>query len=199
VDGDWDTPDRSATLEFFARNEAALGDDFRGGLPARMVRRLYLLTRTNTPRGSRRNIAAHYDLGNDFYEAWLGPGMTYSCAIVEGGEAPTLEAAQTDKYRRLCERFAVEPGHHALEIRCDWGGFAEYVAKAVGCRVTGITVSKEQHDHARRRIYMARLVPSGCPSTFATIAMSPVDTTVWHRSRCSRRSASATGRPSLGS
>lgn len=69
VDGDWDTPDLSATLEFFSRNEVALGDDFGGGLPARMVGRLYHLTRANTRRGSRRNIAAHYDLGNDFYEA----------------------------------------------------------------------------------------------------------------------------------
>lgn len=83
--------------------------------------------------------------------------MTYSCTIFEGGEAPTLEAAQTDKCRRLWERLAVEPGHHVLEIGCGWGGFAEYVAKAVGCRVTGITVSKEQHDHARRCIYKAGL------------------------------------------
>jgi len=161
IDGDWDALDLSAALEFFARNETGLGGGFSGGRLARAVRRFYHLTRANTRWGSRRNIAAHYDLGNDFYEAWLGPGMTYSCAIFESGRVPIreadLEAAQIDKYRRLCDRLAIGPDHHLLEIGCGWGGFAEYVASEVGCKVTGITISKEQHDHARRRIYRAGL------------------------------------------
>jgi len=161
IDGDWDAVDLSAALEFFARNEAELGDGSGGGRLARLVRRLYHVTRANTRWGSRRNIAAHYDLGNDFYEAWLDPGMAYSCAVFESGRAPTrgvdLEAAQIDKYRRLCERLAIGPDHHLLEIGCGWGGFAEYVALKVGCKVTGITISKEQHLHARRRIYTAGL------------------------------------------
>jgi cyclopropane-fatty-acyl-phospholipid synthase len=161
IDGDWDTVDLSAALEFFARNEAELDGGFGGGRLAGLVRRLYHLTRANTRRGSRRNIAAHYDLGNEFYEAWLDPGMAYSCAIFEDDRAPSREAdlatAQIGKYRRLCDRLAIGPDHHLLEIGCGWGGFAEYVASEVGCKVTGITISKEQHDHARRRIYNAGL------------------------------------------
>ena len=161
IDGDWDTADLSAALEFFARNEAALGHGLGGGRLAQLIRRAYHLTRANTRWGSRRNIAAHYDLGNDFYEAWLDSGMAYSCAIFEASHVPIrrdgLEAAQIDKYRRLCDRLAIGPDHHLLEIGCGWGGFAEYVASEVGCKVTGITISKEQHDHARRRIYKAGL------------------------------------------
>jgi cyclopropane-fatty-acyl-phospholipid synthase len=157
MDGDWDAVDLSAALEFFARNEAELTGQFAGGFAARLFRRMYHLTRANTRMGSRRNIAAHYDLGNHFYEEWLDRGMTYSCAIFEADRRQSLEAAQREKYRRLCDRLAVRPGHHVLEIGCGWGGFAEYVAKEVGCKVTGVTVSKEQHDHARRRIYEAGL------------------------------------------
>jgi len=153
VDGDWETNDLSATLEFFAVNEARLGSGFAGGAVARLTRRLYHLSRANTRRGSRRNIAAHYDLGNAFYEAWLDPSLTYSCAIFEGGQQTDLLEAQAGKYRRLCERLEIGSDHHLLDIGCGWGGFAEYVASTTGCRVTGITVSKEQHDHARRHIY----------------------------------------------
>jgi cyclopropane-fatty-acyl-phospholipid synthase len=157
IDGDWDAVDLSAALEFFARNEGEIGRGFGGGLPSRVVRRLYHLARANTRRGSRRNIAAHYDLGNDFYEAWLDPSLTYSCAVFDSSHRPTLETAQAAKYRLLCDRLDVSADHHLLEIGCGWGGFAEFVAKEVGCKVTGVTVSKEQHDHARRRIYKAGL------------------------------------------
>ena len=157
IDSDWDAVDLSAALEFFARNESEIGHGFGGGLPSRIARRLYHLARANTRRGSRRNIAAHYDLGNDFYEAWLDPSLTYSCAVFDPSHALSLESAQAIKYRLLCDRLEVSPDHHLLEIGCGWGGFAEYVAKEVGCKVTGVTVSKEQHDHARRRIYKAGL------------------------------------------
>jgi cyclopropane-fatty-acyl-phospholipid synthase len=156
IDGDWDAVDLTSTLEFFARNEVQFDIGMVGSVPLRLMRRLYHLTRANTRRGSRRNIAAHYDLGNEFYEAWLDAGMAYSCAIFER-EKSDLERAQTDKYRRLCERLALGPDHHLLEIGCGWGGFAEYVAASSGCKVTGVTISREQHDHARRRIYEAGL------------------------------------------
>jgi cyclopropane-fatty-acyl-phospholipid synthase len=157
VDGDWDTPDLSATIEFFARNEAGFGRSFGGNLALRALHRLYHMTRLNTRRGSRRNIAAHYDLGNDFYRAWLDPGMTYSCAIFDEPGAGSLEVAQQGKYRRLGDRLAVGSDHHVLEIGCGWGGFAEYIASTRGCRVTGITISRAQYEHARRRVHEAGL------------------------------------------
>jgi len=156
IDGDWDTPDLSATLEFFAANETALQAGFGGNAAGRAVRRLYHMLRVNTRRGSRRNIAAHYDLGNAFYESWLDQSMTYSCAIFDKSDEE-LEQAQAEKYNRLCERLAVGADHHVLEIGCGWGGFAEHAAKTTGCKVTGITISREQYDHACRRIHEAGL------------------------------------------
>jgi cyclopropane-fatty-acyl-phospholipid synthase len=88
----------------------------------------------------------HYDLGNDFYALWLDPSMTYSSAVFPREEM-TLEEAQREKYRRLAAAIGLRPGEHVLEIGCGWGGFAAYAAGELGCRVTAITVSKEQFDH----------------------------------------------------
>ena len=105
--------------------------------------------RANTRSGSRRNIAAHYDLGNEFYRLWLDPGLTYSSGIYTGPQA-TLEAAQAEKYERILAALDLSGGHKLLEIGCGWGGFAE-AAAVRGAHVTGITISREQFDEASAR------------------------------------------------
>jgi cyclopropane-fatty-acyl-phospholipid synthase len=114
--------------------------------------RLRHLTRGNTRRGARRNIHAHYDLGNAFYSRWLDPTMTYSSARYERPDQP-LADAQRAKYRSLAEGMGLEARHHVLEIGCGWGGFAEFAARDVGAQVTAITISQEQYDFARRRMF----------------------------------------------
>ena len=157
VDGDWESPDVTTFLELFVANRddtermAGGASGLLGGL-----QRLRHWLNENTPRGARRNIAAHYDLGNDFYRAWLDPGMTYSAALFSSG-ANDLECAQSAKYRVLARDAGIGPGDHVLEIGCGWGGFAEFAAREIGCRVTGITISKEQHDFAAARIARAGL------------------------------------------
>ena len=104
--------------------------------------------RHNSKKGSRRNILAHYDLGNAFYSQFLDSTMAYSCGLFESPEC-TLEDAQQAKYRRLAEQLDLSSHHHTLEIGCGWGGFAIYLAKKYGCRVTGITLSPAQLEYAR--------------------------------------------------
>ncbi|MEQ9638813.1 MAG: cyclopropane-fatty-acyl-phospholipid synthase family protein [Alphaproteobacteria bacterium] len=157
LDGDWDTDDLCALLTMAAENEEVFSEELLGGSGwRRLLNRAMHLLRPNTKAGSRRNIADHYDLGNDFYAAWLDGTMTYSAAIyAEGGNS--LEAAQHEKYRRLAELLQVRPEHHVLEIGCGWGGFAEYLGATVGAKVTAITISAEQHVYAVERIAKAGL------------------------------------------
>jgi cyclopropane-fatty-acyl-phospholipid synthase len=110
----------------------------------------------NTKAGSRKNIHAHYDLGNAFYAAWLDDSMTYSAGIYAPGD-DDLRSAQQRKYRALAERIGIRRGDSVLEIGCGWGGFAEYAAREMGCTVTGLTISREQHDFAVARIAAAGL------------------------------------------
>jgi cyclopropane-fatty-acyl-phospholipid synthase len=152
IAGDCDTSDLGGFLALVLRNHEALGDDLKGNTFARTATRLFHLLHPNTKNGARRNIAHHYDLGNDFYGRWLDDGLTYSCALFGGG-ASTLEAAQEAKYRRIAEIADIRPEHHVLEIGCGWGGMAEYIAGAIGARVTAITISQAQYEYARRRIH----------------------------------------------
>lgn len=115
--------------------------------------KLYHRMRANTKTGSRRNISEHYDLGNDFYELWLDPSMTYSSALYAPND--TLETAQARKYESVARMAGLKPGSKVLEIGCGWGGFAEYAAKHLGCQVTGITISQEQFDYANERMQRA--------------------------------------------
>src|SRR5256886_6972496 len=108
----------------------------------------------NKKHRARRNIYAHYDIGNAFYSAWLDPSMTYSSALFEE-HTTDLTSAQTNKYRRLAEAIDLRPGQKLLEIGCGWGGFAEFAAKQ-GAKVVGLTISKEQRDFAQRRIQQDR-------------------------------------------
>jgi cyclopropane-fatty-acyl-phospholipid synthase len=152
IDGDWDTPDLATLLELLSLNEQAWGEGYFGGVWQRWSRRARHLLSANTRRGSRRNIHAHYDLGNEFFAAWLDPSMTYSSALFAGGAAE-LEEAQHAKHRQLARLIAVGPGQRLLEIGGGWGGFAVTAAKEFGARVTSITVSRAQAEYARARVF----------------------------------------------
>ena len=144
--------DVTAFLELFVRNVEALEKLVYGGWLGRIFYWMTHLMRPNTRNGSRKNIHAHYDLGNDFYSLWLGKSMTYSSALFEGDHSRGLEAAQDAKYERILEVIDAKPGERILEIGCGWGGFAEYAARTRGVHVHGITVSQAQLDFARARI-----------------------------------------------
>lgn len=157
MDGDWDSPDVGAFLELFLVN-TRVGENFPNGARGilRLVEKFRHWMNANTKTGSKRNISAHYDLGNAFYREWLDPTMTYSSALFSTG-ANDLESAQRAKYKALAEAAGITRAHHVLEIGCGWGGFAEYAAREIGCRVTGLTISREQHDFAEQRMKDAGL------------------------------------------
>ncbi len=157
MDGQWSSPDLAALLSLAALNREAL--DLSGGLwhaITQLPRTLLHRSRRNTVSGSRRNIAAHYDLGNDFYRLFLDETMTYSCAVFESPDQ-SLAEAQRNKYRRIAEGAGLRPGMHVLEIGSGWGGFAIYAAGELGCRVTSVTISKAQRDLAVERVRAAGL------------------------------------------
>lgn len=152
LDGDWDSPDLVALLRFGWANRAAIGIERRGVL-ARFFDRIGHWRRQNSRRGSRRNIAAHYDLGNEFYCRWLSADMTYSAALFAAeADDQTLEAAQRAKYARIADLAGLMPGMTVLEIGCGWGGFAEYAVAERGARVVALTLSERQRDFAQKRL-----------------------------------------------
>lgn len=154
--GEWSSPDVTSFLELFCINHEVLTQKVNGSALVRTLLRFRHWMNENTKRKAKKNIAAHYDLGNAFYAEWLDPTMTYSAALFpSGGEA--LADAQTEKYRHLARRAGMETSHHVLEIGCGWGGFAEFAAREVGCKVTGLTISREQYDFARKRVFEAGL------------------------------------------
>ncbi|MGC4025763.1 MAG: cyclopropane-fatty-acyl-phospholipid synthase family protein [Mesorhizobium sp.] len=157
LDGDWHSPDVTSFLELFVVNTEQ-GDQMAGGANwfLTTIQRIRHWLNDNTRTGSRKNISAHYDLGNRFYSQWLDPSMTYSSALYQTG-ANDLESAQAAKYRALANDIGIRKGAHVLEIGCGWGGFAEFVAREFGCKVTGLTISQEQYDYARERIAKAGL------------------------------------------
>jgi cyclopropane-fatty-acyl-phospholipid synthase len=155
IDGRWSSPELAQLLTVIARNRDAIDTAVYGSLWGQLAYRMRHLLNRNTRRGSRRNIAAHYDLGNDFYALWLDPSMTYSSALFAGNTLRPLAAAQHAKYRRILERLAPRPGDHILEIGCGWGAFAELAARDFGCRVTGLTLSEEQLAYADARMHRA--------------------------------------------
>lgn len=157
IHGDWDSPDLDALIYLLHLNADALEPDFsRARFVHAVVGKLRHWQRRNSRRGSRRNIAYHYDLGNDFYSQWLDDTWTYSGAVFES-HGETLETAQHRKYQRLLERIAPTADDHVLEIGCGWGGFALHAARETGCRVTGITLSIEQLRFAQERAQAAGL------------------------------------------
>ena len=154
--GEWDTPDLAVLLETLVNNYDHIRRLFDGNPLMNAVNWLGHRLNRNSRRGSRRNIHAHYDLGNAFYSAWLDPSMTYSAARFER-PGQSLQEAQRAKYAALARLMDLQPGHSVLEVGCGWGGFAEFAAREVGAIVTGVTISREQHDYARRRMFEAGL------------------------------------------
>jgi cyclopropane-fatty-acyl-phospholipid synthase len=150
VDGDWDSPDLAAFIEFAARNVHVAEANSQGTFISRLRSRMGHARRANTKPGARRNIEAHYDLGNEFYATWLDAGMTYSSALYE---TPTssLEHAQAAKQTRVLDLLRAPTGGRVLEIGCGWGGLAERLARA-GAHVTGITLSPSQLAIAAPRV-----------------------------------------------
>ncbi|MDP9126730.1 MAG: cyclopropane-fatty-acyl-phospholipid synthase family protein [Pseudomonadota bacterium] len=148
-DGKWDSPDPAQLFLFGLQNQAALDNYIYGSVFGRIAARVaYLFTR-NTLRGSRSNIQAHYDLGNDFYALWLDPTMTYSSAIF-GDDKEGLQNAQTRKYDRIIDH--LNRSGSLLEIGCGWGGFAERALQKGDYGIKGLTISKAQHDFAADRL-----------------------------------------------
>ena len=157
MDGLWDCDDLVALTRILVRNRDHL-DAMETGL-ARFggwAMRGWSALMRNTRRGSRRNIAAHYDLGNELFGLFLDENMMYSSALFEAEDEP-LETASTRKLDRICRKLGLGPQHHVLEIGTGWGGFALHAARHYGCRVTTTTISREQHDLARRRVDAAGL------------------------------------------
>jgi len=151
-----DTPDLAGLLRLALRNEQQLERTLFGGALAHWWYRLRHQLRRNTRTGSKRNIHAHYDLGNRFYELWLDPSWTYSSALFDGDFSRSLQEAQQRKYQRIIDTLGLRAGQRVLEIGCGWGGFAELAARQ-GIQVHGLTISQAQLGHARRRIAAARL------------------------------------------
>ncbi|MSP29621.1 MAG: class I SAM-dependent methyltransferase [Acetobacteraceae bacterium] len=149
--GDWSTPDLTALIELAARNHASLYASLNGSRVARWVNRLLHVSRHNSRAGSRRNIPVHYDLGNDFYAAWLDGGMSYSSALYTHPDR-TLESAQSAKQDMVMDALALAGGERVLEIGCGWGGLAERLAREHGCGVIGLTLSPAQLAHAQARL-----------------------------------------------
>ncbi|XDZ64857.1 class I SAM-dependent methyltransferase [Alphaproteobacteria bacterium LSUCC0684] len=146
----------AALIELVVLQNAYVEENLKFSRIKTWLRLMYHQMRSNTKAGSRKNISFHYDLGNSFYAKWLDQSMTYSSAIFED-ESQDLTRAQEAKYRRLAELADIREGHHVLEIGCGWGGFAEYAARHLKARVTGITISKEQFDYATKRMAEAGL------------------------------------------
>lgn len=150
IDGDWSTPDLVAFISLVAENVARMQRVLDGWAPVRLVNRLKHAKRHNSARGSRRNIAFHYDLGNDFYRQWLDDSMTYSaaCRVLPG---QSLEAAQKAKLDRITELLALKGDETLLEIGCGWGALAIHLAGQCA-RVTGVTLSREQLAWGQRSV-----------------------------------------------
>ncbi|HMO50287.1 MAG TPA: DUF1365 family protein [Kiritimatiellia bacterium] len=155
--GQWTSPDPTGLLAFLIANRDALENGELASARLKwVIHRLRHLFRPNTKQGSRKNISAHYDLSNDFFRLFLDPTMMYSAAYHET-PGDTLEQAQRNKMRKLIEKAGITADHHVLEIGSGWGGFAIEMARATGCRVTSITISREQLALARERVAAAGL------------------------------------------
>jgi cyclopropane-fatty-acyl-phospholipid synthase len=154
ANGDWTSPDLVMLFRLFLQNQEAM-DGMEGGWATflnKVARWGYAIGQKNTIKGSRKNIALHYDLGNDFYELMLDPTMTYSCGIFATPQS-TLEDASIAKYDRIIEQLDIKPGHRLLEIGCGWGGFAHRLAERTEATLTATTISERQYKFAIERIH----------------------------------------------
>jgi cyclopropane-fatty-acyl-phospholipid synthase len=154
--GEWETPDLTQFLYLFCVNHEMIQSMLSNKPLVRAAQTLRHWLNRNTKLQAKRNIQSHYDLGNKFYSAWLDGSMTYSAALFDRG-ASDLAAAQLHKYQSLADRIDLQSGQHVLEIGCGWGGFAEFMAKTRDVHVVGLTLSQEQCDYAKSRIFSAGL------------------------------------------
>ncbi len=178
IQGLWSTPDLPALLRLLVANRATLERLIHGGRVGAWLHRVRHALRRNSRAGSRRNIHAHYDLGNDFYRLWLDAGLNYSSAWFVGDMTQSLAQAQANKMHRALAQCAVRPGERLLEIGCGWGGLAELACRGVGARVTGITLSSEQLAWARERLEQAGLSAEFHLQDYRDLAGEPFDAVV---------------------
>tara|TARA_B100001287_G_C22683638_1_gene532000 strand:- start:1131 stop:2312 length:1182 start_codon:yes stop_codon:yes gene_type:complete len=150
IRGYWVTDNLKETMTFLAKNLTNV-ESIKKGSSRKIVAKFKHWLRENTVSRSKKNIHAHYDLGNNFYKLWLDPSMTYSSAFFQNNEQDTLESAQKQKYQKIIDSLNLKPGDNILEIGCGWGGFIEHASK-LGVNVTGLTISKEQFEYATSRI-----------------------------------------------
>jgi cyclopropane-fatty-acyl-phospholipid synthase len=162
MEGEWDSEDLTKVIEWMlinVENHPTMSDKKMRFSPVNFlkgVNNFHTLMRQNTLNGSRQNISAHYDLGNDFYELFLDSSMTYSAAYFKNVKQ-TLQEAQLQKYEELARKLKLKESDHLLEIGSGWGGFAVYAVKNFGCRVTTVTISTEQFEYAKKRILAENL------------------------------------------
>ena len=156
LDGGWSSPDLQAVMDLIQTGNNDVYDSFPGMGLVRAFEKLRFWLHSNSKRQAKKNIAAHYDLGNSFYRLWLDDSMTYSSALFRSGQE-SLEKAQEQKYASMVDQMGATAGDHVLEIGCGWGGFAEYAAGKRGLKVTGLTISQAQYDYAVARMARAGL------------------------------------------
>ncbi|MFN9744854.1 MAG: class I SAM-dependent methyltransferase [Betaproteobacteria bacterium] len=161
IAGHWSTPDLVTLLKLFIANRDAVEQVIYGTWWGRLAYRVKHLLNRNSRQGSRKNIHAHYDIGNPFYRLWLDETMNYSSAWFEGNPARPLPEAQRAKVRRALAECGLQPGQRLLEIGCGWGALAEMAAVDFGARVTGVTLSTEQLEYAQRRLAGAGAAAQG--------------------------------------
>jgi cyclopropane-fatty-acyl-phospholipid synthase len=152
IEGGWTTPDLTALLKLFIANRDSVESVIYGSWWGSLLYRVKHLLNRNSRRGSRKNIHAHYDIGNEFYRLWLDETMNYSSALFEGDVTRPTADAQAAKVRRALRECQVQPDDRVLEIGCGWGALAEEAAVHLGARVTGVTLSTEQLEFARARM-----------------------------------------------
>jgi cyclopropane-fatty-acyl-phospholipid synthase len=150
IQGYWITDNLQKTMTFLAKNLSNV-ESIKKGNSRKFITKFQHWLRENTLSRSKKNIHAHYDLGNAFYELWLDSSMTYSSALFQNLEEEPLESAQNNKYQKIIDSLNLKSGDNVLEIGCGWGGFIEHASK-LGINVTGLTISKEQFDYASSRI-----------------------------------------------
>lgn len=157
IQGHWSSPDLATLLTLFLRNRQELESVIYGTWWGALAYRVKHWLNRNTRSGSRKNIVAHYDLGNPFYTLWLDPSMNYSSAWFSQGRGMSLTEAQNAKMRRALDELGLQPGQRLLEIGCGWGAIAEMATRDLGVRATGLTLSDEQLAYAQGRLHAAGL------------------------------------------
>jgi cyclopropane-fatty-acyl-phospholipid synthase len=177
VEGHWSSPDLANLLTRFLRHREALESAIYGSWWGALLYRLKHALRRNSKAGSRRNIVAHYDLGNDFYRLWLDPSMNYSSALFSA-PGQSLEQAQQAKMGRALAELQLQPGQRLLEIGCGWGAVAEKAVRELGVRHTGITLSDEQLAYAQQRLQAAGLSADLRLQDYRDLADSPYDAVI---------------------